>query len=211
MDAYRRMRDERPELFADDPAGIRILDDPARIAAAQEATGLTHGVVYADDYIMVVRDPVEFPGGKLGMYLRIVSPGREQGVVVLPVLDGSVVLVEHYRHATRSWHLEVPRGFGTPRLSPEANTAKELSEEIGAAVTELVPLGEVYPDSGLLAHGVRLFAARIDRIGVLEESEGIRRALTVAPAEMDEMIRTGAVSDGFTIAVYTRARLAGVV
>lgn len=211
MDAYKQMRDEHPDIFTNDPSGIRILDDPAEVTAAEEATGLTSGVVYADDYIVVVRDPVQFPGGKLGMYLRILPPGPERGVAVLPILAGSVVLVEHYRHATRSWHLEVPRGFGTQQLSPEANTVKEVSEEIGAAVTELVHLGELHPDSGLMSHRVSLFAAKIDSIGALDESEGIRRALTVDSTEMDEMIRSGAISDSFTIAAYTRARLAGVI
>ncbi|MGW2558429.1 NUDIX hydrolase [Streptomyces sp. NPDC001514] len=203
MELYERLRAERPELFLNVPGGIEILSDPEAVAAAG-------GVLYADPYVMLLRDPVRFPDGRTGTYIRSVSPNTEPGCVVLPLLDGGVVLVEHYRHATRSWQWEVPRGFGTRGLGAEANAAKELSEEIGANVLELTALGAVHPDTGMVADHVLLFAARIDGIGSLATGEGIRSSRTVPPAEADAMIADGRVTDAFTIAVLTRARLAGL-
>ncbi|MGP3928192.1 hypothetical protein [Streptomyces sp. 8N616] len=69
-------------------------------------------MVYEDAYVMLLRDPVRFPDGRTGTYIRSVSAMQEPGCVVLPLLGGEVVLLEHFRHATRSWHWEVPRGFG---------------------------------------------------------------------------------------------------
>ncbi|MFD8211990.1 NUDIX hydrolase [Streptomyces sp. NPDC059695] len=200
---YEQLRAERPALFRNEPGGIEILTEPEAVEAAG-------GVVYQDPYVLLVRDAVRFPGGRTGAYIRSVSATAEQGCVVLPFLGDRVVLVEHFRHATRSWHWEVPRGFGTAGLSDAANAAKELQEEIGATVRELVPLGAVHPDSGITGDRVLLFAARIDAVGRLETGAGIRGSLAVPFAEAEAMIADGRITDGFTIAVMTRARLAGL-
>ncbi|NML49978.1 NUDIX hydrolase [Streptomyces sp. R302] len=201
---YERLRGERPELFRNEPGGIEVLVDPAAVAAAG-------GVVYADPYLLVVRDAVRFPDGRPGAYVRALAPVAAPGCVVLPLLDGGVVLIEHYRHATRSWHWEVPRGFGTAGLSAAENAAKEIGEEIGARVRELVPLGEVHPDTGLIGDRALLFAAYVDGVGRLAGGEGIRAARTVPFAEAEAMVADGRITDGFTLAVLTRARLAGLV
>ncbi|MPY60196.1 NUDIX hydrolase [Streptomyces spongiae] len=239
MNAYEALRRSRPEWFRDDPDGIEIITDPtlvrqvrrrARAGAAWRAAGLDGlgswwerlraalrpvpiGVVSADRYLVHLRDPVRFPGGRTGLYNRLLPPpSSTPGVVVLPLLgpDGGVVLIEHHRHATRSRHWEVPRGFGEAGASGEENVSRELGEELGTSPTEVIPLGEVHPDTGLLAHQVKLYAVRVDRLGALEKAEGISQAITVSPAEAEDMVRTGQITDGFTIAALYRARLAGL-
>ncbi|WP_329039627.1 NUDIX hydrolase [Streptomyces sp. NBC_00178] len=200
---YERLRAERPELFGNEPGGIEILCDPEAVAEAG-------GVMYSDPYVTLLRDPVRFPDGSTGTYIRSIGATPEPGCVVLPLLDGGVVLIEHFRHATRSWHWEVPRGFGTPGLPAPENAAKELREEIGAEAREVIPLGDVHPDSGTTADRVALFAARIDRIGTLQKAEAIRTHLTVPFAEAEAMVGDGRITDAFTIAVLMRARLAGL-
>ncbi|GAB2592951.1 hypothetical protein GCM10027168_27360 [Streptomyces capparidis] len=108
--AYELLRRERPELFRNDEesGGIDILEPPG---AADPSEPL--GVVYSDAWIRVVRDPVRFPDGRVGAYVRLLNATEAPGVAVLPVLGDRVVLLENYRHATRSWRLEIPRGFGT--------------------------------------------------------------------------------------------------
>ncbi|MEK8144374.1 hypothetical protein NKH18_28720 [Streptomyces sp. M10(2022)] len=64
-----------------------------------------------------------------------------------------------------------PRGLGTEGLSAEDNAAKELLEEIGAAPYEILPLGELHPDTGRTADRVSLFAARIEAVGPLGTAE----------------------------------------
>jgi ADP-ribose pyrophosphatase len=205
VERYEELRAERPELFVNPPGGIEILTDPEAVAAAG-------GVVYEDPYVILLRDAVRFPGpGRVrGTYIRSISATAEPGCVILPLLDGQVVLVEHFRHATRSWQWEVPRGFGTPGLGAGENAAKELKEEIDAAVTELLPLGELHPDTGGLGSSVLLFAARIETIGGLDTGEGIRSALTLPFADTEAMVADGRITDAFTIAVLSRARLAGL-
>ncbi|MFF4371217.1 NUDIX hydrolase [Streptomyces sp. NPDC001594] len=200
---YEALRAARPELFRNEPGGIEILTDPEAVAAAG-------GVLYQDPYVMLVRDAVRFPDGREGTYIRAIGTTAEPGCVVLPLLEGRVVLIEHFRHAPRSWGWEIPRGFGTRGLEDTANAAKELREEIGAKVLELLPLGVVQPDTGMTGDRVRLYAARIDGIGTLAVGEGIRRTLTVPFGEAEAMVLDGRITDGFTMAALLRARLAGL-
>ncbi|KMS91196.1 NUDIX hydrolase [Streptomyces flaveolus] len=238
MNRYEALRRDVPEWFRDDPEGVRILTDPALIRdARRQATAAGHtghggvfgalwarlravlrpvpeGVVSADRYLWYLRDPVRFPDGRLGLYDRILPPpGSTPGVVVLPLLgpEKKVVLIEHHRHATRSRHWEVVRGFGHPGATPTENVTRELREEIAATPTAVIPLGELHPDTGLLAHKVSLYAACVDRIGPVEKGEAIHRAVTVTPAEAEEMVADGRITDGFTVAALYRARLAGVL
>ncbi|MGW1540540.1 NUDIX hydrolase [Streptomyces sp. NPDC002309] len=213
MTPYDMLRTSRPELFANSPEGIEILFSPDEIEAARRSVGAgvdePVGVVYADRFVTIVRDAVRFPGGELGLYLRLVPTSATPGAVILPITgSGQVVLVEHYRHATRAWHWEAPRGMGSPDTSAAASAARELHEEIGAHAKELISLGELHPDSGILGSQVELYAARIDGTGDLDTAEGIRRTATVPRTAVEEMIANGAITDAFTIAVFTRARLA---
>ncbi|WP_327309727.1 NUDIX hydrolase (plasmid) [Streptomyces sp. NBC_01298] len=201
--AYAHLRDTRPSWFLTPPGegGISIVHWP-----------MTEGqVVYRDQWWILLQDPVVFPDGTPGRYLRMLAPHTDPAVAVLPVLDeGKVVLIEHFRHATRSWHWEIPRGGGSPGLDGEENAAKELQEEVGASPRELISLGTLHPDTGILASEVELYAARIDAVGDLESGEGVRRARTVSFAEAEQMAESGRITDAFTIAALFRARRAGL-
>ncbi|MEV6676222.1 NUDIX hydrolase [Streptomyces erythrochromogenes] len=200
--AYAHLRDTRPSWFLTPPGegGIGIVRWP-----------MTEGqVIHRDQWWMLLQDPVLFPDGRPGRYLRMVSPQLAPAVAVLPMLGDQVVLIEHFRHATRAWHWEIPRGGGTEGLGGEENAAKEVEEELGVPARELISLGTLHPDTRILASEVELYAARIDAVGELAVGEGIRRARTVGFAEAEQLAESGRVSDSFTIAALFRARRAGL-
>ncbi|MGP3954118.1 hypothetical protein [Streptomyces sp. 7N604] len=89
-----------PTLKRDWETLLRASSDPESVPAAG-------GVVYEDAHVMLLRDPVRFPfpDGRTGTCTRSVGAIQEPGCVVLPLLGREVVLLEHFRHATRSWHL----------------------------------------------------------------------------------------------------------
>ncbi|MYS71887.1 NUDIX hydrolase, partial [Streptomyces sp. SID5926] len=66
------------------------------------------------------------------------------------------------------------------------------------------------PDTGLCAHRVELYAARVESVGAPEVGEAIQRVITVPAAEAEAMVADGRITDGFTVAVLYRARLAGL-
>lgn len=71
-------------------------------------------------------------------------------VSVVPVTAaGDFVLVRQYRHGIDAYTLETPGGVVDSGEAPEATARRELSEETGYEVAELVPLGFAHPNPPL--------------------------------------------------------------
>ncbi len=206
-----------PERFVNPPEGgftILLGEDEIREVEAHmtrklEAKGLPAewsrvGIVYQDQYGMILRDGVRFPGGTLGTYIRFI--GGVEGApttIVLPLYQGQVILVHRFRHATRTWHLEIPRGFGIKGLSAEENARGELAKEIGATVSRLVSLAQL--DSA------ELFYAELESYGEPNAHEGITEVPLVTVPEFERLIRESQITEAFTIMAYTRAKLQGML
>ena len=209
----------RPELFRNpEGAAFVILLDDAEIrqAEAHVAGQLAEfggprewaevGVAFRDQYVLLLRDAVRFADGSLGTYIRMVAPENSfQGVVILPVWQRQVLLIRHFRHATRTWHLEVPRGFGSD-LDTGVSARRELTEEIEASEIELTNLGEVYADAGAVSSAVALYYAEVGSYGAPELHEGIAEVLPTPLAEFERMIADGELTDGYLLAAYARAK-----
>lgn len=216
-EGYLALLRDRPDLFANHPAGgIEILTDPEEIALAREAalshreaTGLDVsdtrvGLLARDPYMTVVRDAVRFPDGSLGLYNRIVETSP---VAVLPLLHDLPVLIRVFRHGLRDWSLEFPRGGADRGETPEVAARREVIEETGATIAELQPLGQFTPGGSSLAIRAHLFVARIDQIGASDPLEGIEDARAYPVADVERLISDGEIIDGFTMALFLRARL----
>ena len=168
------------------------------------------GIVFEDQYIQVLRDAVEFPGGHRGTYIRILSKqGEFTGVAVLPILKDKIVLLRHFRHATRAWHFEIPRGFVDKNESCDEAAIREVSEEIGVVPTKLTTIGGLHPNTGLFKEYVVLFQADIDKIGSYDEVEGIESVEVVSVLKLNKMIENGQITDSFTISALLLAQVRG--
>jgi len=217
-DDYIALVKARPELFINPPgAGFEILLDEAEIRQAEERTAerlrnagaptewARVGVAFRDEYSLMLRDAVRYTDGSVGTYVRMVSPPIP-GVVILPVWQGQVLLIRHFRHATRSWHLEIPRGFGTD-ADVRKSAHQELREEIGASEIRLTELGEMYPDTGTSDAKVTLFYADIAAYGKPEALEAITDILPTPITELEQMIGNCELSASFLLAAYARAKI----
>jgi ADP-ribose pyrophosphatase len=217
-DDYLALVKARPELFVSPQgAGFEILLDEAEIRQAEERTAerlrdagapaewARVGVVFRDQYIAMLRDAVRYTDGSLGTYIRMVAP-PVLGVVILPVWQEQVLLIRHFRHATRSWHLEIPRGFGAD-IDVRKSAQKELKEEIDASDIRLIELGEMYPDTGTSDSKVALFYADIASYGKPEAIEAITDILPTPIPELERMIGDCELDDGFLLAAYARAKI----
>lgn len=222
--AYADLRGDRPELFSNTPdSAVRIefgqADQDAvadelnhRMSRAGLPSGYGDtGVVYQDDYLILVRDAVRFPDGRLGSYIRLLPAAMSGGAVVLPLLGDRVLVVRHFRHATRTWLWELPRGFADPGEAAVRTASRELEEELRLKAAELVRLGTVHPDSGTFAAAVEIFAARVAGQPVPERAEGIDDVRVLTPGEFDAWIAEGRIRDGFTLAAWAMARARGLL
>jgi ADP-ribose pyrophosphatase len=214
---YREFRERKPSAFADAPgSGIRIVTTDDEIAAA-EAAGAQWvsadappewretGVMYQDAFIALLKDPVQFPDGRYGTYVRISSPAhRPDSACVLPVLNGKFVFIRHYRHPTRRFHWELPGGYGEPGATPEETARAELREELGAEAERLIPLGFLYADKGFIASGFHAFAAEIASTGAVDRADGIVDQRHVTFDETLAAIASGEFDDSISMSVVLR-------
>lgn len=228
---YSQIKEKWPELFVNRPdASYKILDSPELVAEAESAeeerlrgrgmpiSWSPTGVVYEDPYLIVLRDAVRRPDGSLGTYVRTMPASGFAGVAVLPLCEGKIVLLRHFRHATRSWHLEIPRGYGEVGVSATGQAAQELREEIEADIASLVHLGPFHSNTGTATDLVELFLAEISTPGAPQTAEGISGIEFRTPYQVAQLIRGDAgtgplalITDSFTIGAFTRAWLRGLL
>ena len=80
--------------------------------------------------------------------------------VIIPVFDdGTVALVEQYRHPARRYVLEAPAGTLTPNEPPEEGARRELEEEIGVRAGRLEKLSEFFVSPGFLEEKMWVYLA----------------------------------------------------
>lgn len=153
------------------------------------------GVVAEDNYWMWVRDAVIFPSGVYGTYDRLLwKSGMDgiPGVAVLPILANKKIVVNlNYRHATRSWEIELPRGQKKEGESLEQAALRELKEETGYQLTKSTLLGTIAPDSGALMSLTPLFYGEVSHSG--ETQREYSEAISQNPAFTKQELRDGII------------------
>ena len=228
---YNQIKARWPGLFENlEDARYEILSDPPLVTEAESEErkrlrdrGLPEswsrtGVVFEDPYLILLRDAVRRPTGDLGTYVRTLPASGAAGAAVLPLLDGRIVLLRHFRHATRKWHLEIPRGYGEVGVSAAEQARQELREEIEAEAENLIHLGAFHTNTGIATDQVELFLAEIPALGSPQVAEGIDAIELRTPYEVAQLIRGDAtddflttITDSFTIGAFTRAWLRGLL
>lgn len=207
--AYFELQEKRPDLFVNDDTeqSIRIVTDKKEARSIEKQLNTKIGIMYKDQYITLLKDPVRFPNGNNGTYFRIISSRKAEGTVIFPVINGKILLLKHYRHSIRQFQLEVPRGFGEDDLTPEENVCKEMREETGVEPSSIVYLGRAYPDTGILGTSVVFYYAKLEAADFHDndDEEAIAEYVLVTKDELTVMIANGEICDGFTIQAFAFA------
>lgn len=226
---YIKLIEEHPELFRNKEKGtIKIITNPLKIQEEEskikkelrrknlpESYG-DIGILVEDPYFLIVRDLVEFPNGRMGGYMRFINTASLEGgpaVAILPAYKGKIILLRNFRHATRNWELEIPRGFGEKGISGEDNARKELFEETGLNAYKLTQLGLLHTDTAVRSSHVFLFYAEVKELSksILETDEVISGKIFLNQTEFEDMIKQGNITDAFTISAYSMAKLWGLI
>ncbi len=158
---------------------IEIITDQETMEKLEKIMGRKVGIVAQDKYWIWINDAVHFPSGKDGIYGRILNQQALKGLcpaAVMPILpDGRIVLVRQYRHCTRSWEYELPRGGANPEESTQAVAIREAKEETGMVVDQLSLLGTMALDTGMTNTVVPIYSAKVvaKEEATPEESEAI--------------------------------------
>lgn len=221
MEAYYRLIADRPELFRNAPAGgVDILTRPEEVRAAREeaaafrrargmiADDTRTGVLASDPYMMIIRDAVRFPNGSMGLYNRIIEYNP---IAILPLLGERAVMIRVYRHGLRDWSWEFPRGGCDAGETPEQAAIREVGEEVGSPAVSIRPLGTFTPGGSSLSIRAHLFLAHVEGVGASDPLEGITDVVAMPIPEIERMVVDNVIIDGFSLALFTKARLAKLI
>lgn len=226
LDAYLRLIQQHPDWFRNtgETGEIRIIADESRIRSEQRRirrklkkegkpiSWIEIGVLAEDEWFYVLRDLVEFPDGRVGGYIRWINrKSSEQGgynVILMCVQQERTLLIRKFRHESRSWSWEFPRGFGEAGLSAEENALLELQQEIGISQVELIRMTDHSEGKG----GTVVFLAKISSGSeiLLDKHEGIQTYQWVDKPTLEEMIRQGLLRDFFSLWAYALAKISNL-
>jgi ADP-ribose pyrophosphatase len=161
------------------------------------------GVVMEDRFWIWIRDAVRSPSGAEHTFNRIVSKAdlnENPGAAVLPIqtVNGvkMISLQLAFRYATNSWEWEIPRGGSKPGETSEETARREIREETGFELKNLVALGSITPDSGLTASVVPIFLGDVSSEGEIahDKTEAIQGKYLFSIEGLKEGLKKGSLS-----------------
>jgi ADP-ribose pyrophosphatase len=193
---------------------IELITDEALVEKLVPEKMKPVGVVYADEYIRIQKDPVLFPNGKAGTYIRLISQkislNGNTGSAVIGVANGKVLLINIFRHALRRRSLEIPRGFSEGGSDIET-AMREVKEETGYTPYKIDFIGSVNPDSGLTSSQVAIYFATLDTSDrtELDDTEAVGDQRFYSMDEIKTLICDGDITDSYTLSALTMAMIKG--
>lgn len=167
------------------------------------------GTVYTNRFINVSLIPSRF-----GPFTQIQS-GAGTGAAILLVRDGYVMMVNQPRYAVGQSMWEIPRGSAEAMEDLASSALRELAEETGiqADYGNLVSLGNVHPDSGILNTEVALFFATLPGGLTWQQPTNaeIDALAWIESSDLVEACAQGRIKDAFTNLAVMRAHLKGLI
>jgi len=155
----------------------------------------------ADCRVFTVRKDVTV-NPRTGQAFEMFVLEQPNWVNVIPLTpDEQVIMVEQWRHGTRSFQLETPGGLMEPGETPEESARRELLEETGYGADEFIRLGTVHPNPAIQTNFQHYVLARNCRKVAepnLDHAEDIQ--VRLAPlANVPAMIETGEITHGIVV------------
>jgi len=169
-------------------------------------------VVYQNRWLKLREDRIRRSDGTEGVYSVV---EKTDFVVIAPIQNGIVHLVEQYRYPVRQRGWELPQGSweDAPGTDPDVLARAELREETGLSAATLIHAGYLYLAYGFSSQGYHIYLASDltngERDLDAEETGLITRAFPLA--EVEQMIIDGTIKDATTIAALGLLRLKGLV
>ena len=165
-----------------------------------------HTRPYEGVIVKVDLDKAQLPNGRVAAREVVVHPG---GVAALPLNeDGTVTVVRQYRYAFGRVLTEIPAGKLEYGEDPKEGILRELREEIGAQVGELIELGTIYPSPGFCQEILHLYLAKDLTYGDCCPDED--EFLEIERIPFDELLQQvmrGEIMDAKTVAAVLKTQV----
>jgi ADP-ribose pyrophosphatase len=166
--------------------------------------------VYEHAYGSLFDDEVLGPRGDRARYAR--WHPRYPGVVVVPVREGRIGLMNIFRYCVGDASLEVPRGLVEKGESTEQAAAREMREELGYEARSCRYLGRIYADTGLISRHIDVYVCEAGEHSAKEHDELEAIAADVqwlTPEELRAKVVADEIRCGISLAALMRAQAAG--
>jgi ADP-ribose pyrophosphatase len=172
---------------------------PQKKSTRSKAKILSSKMIYQGRVFGVRRDEIVEPTGVRVTREVITHTGS---VVVLPVLpDRRIVLIRHYRHATRQFLWELVAGRMERGENPRRSAARELIEETGYRAKRFRVFLDVFPTPGFLEERMYILLAEGLTLGEAEPEEDEKITVkSFSRKELEKMIESGKLRDAKSIA-----------
>ena len=173
---------------------------------------LSTRVAYENRWTRVREDRIRHPDGSDGLY-GVVE--RSDFVVIAPLQDGRLTLVEQFRYPVSARMWEFPMGMWeqAPGTDPAVVAAGELREETGLVAGRMTYAGEIFQGPGYCNQRGHIFLATDLSQG--ETAAGGQRAGHDLPelraGDFEAMIRDGTIREAMTIATFGLLRVKGLI
>lgn len=173
-----------------------------------EIKTLASKTVYENKWMRVREDRIQRPSGAEGIFGVVEKPDF---VVIIPIADGCIHLVEQYRYPVQGRYWELPQGSweDNPDTDHAIIAAGELREETGLIAGKMQYVGHQYLAYGYSNQGYHIYLAtdlQQQSSSLDQEEEGlIAKPFTLT--QFEEMIIAGAIKDATSVNAYNLARL----
>ncbi|MFI6909782.1 ADP-ribose pyrophosphatase [Nonomuraea sp. NPDC050394] len=167
-------------------------------------------VVYDNPYMRVIEDNIQRLDGTTGIYSYIEKP--DFALVIAAENDG-FHMVEQYRYPVRDRSLEFVQGTFPNGADgdPFQLAHDELQQETGFTAATMRHLGRLNCAKGMSSQGFNVFLATDLTPGIpdleVEEQDLTHRWLP--RTQVEDLIRSGGITDDSTLAAYTLYLLMG--
>lgn len=169
-------------------------------------------VVYKNKWMTVREDEIKRPSGSKGIYGVVEKPNF---VVIVPVENGKIHLVEQYRYPVGERCWEFPQGSWEekPNADPKEVAIGELKEETGLIANQISYVGFRYQGYGYSSQGYHIYFATgfvKSEMQLDEEEEGLITS-EFSIEEFEKMLLNGQIKDATTTCAYGLVKLKGFV
>ena len=177
-----------------------------------EIETLDSRIVYQNRWMRVREDQIQHSDGRKGVY-GVVE--KTDFVVIAPIENGIIHLVEQYRYPVQQRYWELPQGSweDEPGTDPDVLARAELREETGLSAAIMLHVAYLHMAYGYSTQGYHIYLAsgftNGERDLDAEEAGLITRAFTLA--QMEQMILDGTIKDATTIAAMGLLKMKGLI
>lgn len=169
-------------------------------------------IVYQNKWMTVREDTIQRQDGSEGLFGVVEKPDF---VVIVPVENNRIYLVEQYRYPVAGRYWELPQGSWEhqPDSDPLEIARGELREETGLIAKRIEYVGYQFLAPGYSNQGYQIYFATgfVASTKQLDEEELDLISDSVSLLSFEEMILSGQIKDATSVNAYHLVKMKGLI